>query len=308
MGPPEPSTSGNTQSCKDNRQVRRWRLTLDGSEKITLGGSDTGFSPAGGRSSQELILDARKNRADDGLGKFALIKVNIKDSISRVICHGIMYITSLEMLRDECHDAEKWVANRWSRPVGSQPPLRPFKERHHVQEVYASEPEEMPDGEPAEAVEALYRPSWRRREGSSPDVGNVDEIPEMPVEKQSPGQDKSGGVMLCGPSKPIYASSNCMLAINARKIAVQITLEAGGPELIEQLGLKMTPSTTTVQAAGGTKHKIKATIKYANKERYLALYVCPSLQQSLYIGIDFWRKFGLAPSIVGVEALDQVES
>ncbi|KAL7726517.1 hypothetical protein ACLKA6_001139 [Drosophila palustris] len=85
-----------------------------------------------------------------------VIKVNIKDSISRVIYP--MHITSLEMLRDECHDAEKWVANRWSRPVGSQPPLRPFKERHQVQEVYASEPEGMPDEEPAEAVEALYRP------------------------------------------------------------------------------------------------------------------------------------------------------
>ncbi|KAM8718270.1 hypothetical protein ACLKA7_000972 [Drosophila subpalustris] len=34
-----------------------------------------------------------------------VIKVNIKDSISRVIYP--MYITSLEMLRDECHDAEK---------------------------------------------------------------------------------------------------------------------------------------------------------------------------------------------------------
>ncbi|KAL7726516.1 hypothetical protein ACLKA6_001138 [Drosophila palustris] len=89
-------------------------------------------------------------------------------------------------------------------------------------------------------------------------------------------------------------------------------LDTGGPELIEQLGLKMTPSTTTVQAAGGTQRriigKINTTIKFANKERFLTLYVCPSLQQSLYLGIDFCRKFGLASSIVGVEALDQVES
>ncbi|KAL7723691.1 hypothetical protein ACLKA6_014925 [Drosophila palustris] len=89
-------------------------------------------------------------------------------------------------------------------------------------------------------------------------------------------------------------------------------LGTGGPELIEQLGLKMTPSTTTVQAAGGTIQKligkIQANFKYANKESYLTLYVCPFLLPSLYLGIDFWRKFGLAPSIVGVEALDQVES
>ncbi|KAL7731407.1 hypothetical protein ACLKA6_001429 [Drosophila palustris] len=503
-GPPEPNTSGRTQSWKDPGQVRRWNLTFDGSEKsmpvkefifrvehmqrvyqlpwaevirdfhLLVAGrardwfwmhARTGqmmdwpnlryslqkqFQTRKSSFEQEQELRERRQRPGESVDEYLqemlalrsrldthfpdrdlikVIKVNIKDSISRVIYP--MYITSLEMLRDECHDAEKWVANRWSRPVGSQPPLRPFKERHQVQEVYASEPEGMPDEEPAEAVEALYRPRPGGGEKAPPLVcwncaqgGHTFwecESP-MPVGKQSPGQDKSGGVMLCRPSNPIDTSSNCMLAISDKnkeqirilrsriiqkkethlkepkwsvrqpveerqaaydeararifnqnpteeqaqteitprvqrarsryrsrsrerrrvcdsvKMAVngdkrafaEIQLQgrrlvglldtgasvsllgAGGPELIEQLGLKMTPSTTTVQAAGGTQHriigKINATIKFDNKERFLTLYVCPSLQQSLYLGIDFWRKFGLAPSIVGVEALDQVES
>jgi len=89
-------------------------------------------------------------------------------------------------------------------------------------------------------------------------------------------------------------------------------LGAGGLELLEQLGLQMTPTTTTVQAAGGTRNKIvgkvDVLVQYAKMERSLTLYVCPSLQQHLYLGIDFWRKFGLAPNIVGVEAVDLVES
>jgi len=74
----------------------------------------------------------------------------------------------------------------------------------------------------------------------------------------------------------------------------------------------MTPSTTTVQAAGGTRHKIIGKLdvmaENAHTERSLTLYVYPSLQQPLYLGIDFWRKFKLAPHIVGVEAMDPVES
>ncbi|KAL7735177.1 hypothetical protein ACLKA6_014893 [Drosophila palustris] len=272
-----------------------------------------------------------------------VIKVNIKDSISRVIYP--MHITSLEMLRDECHDAEKWVANRWSRPVGSQPPLRPFKERHQVQEVYASEPEGMPDEEPAEAVEALYRPLPGGGEKAPPLVcWNCAQGGHTFWECESPNPTEEQAQTEITPrvqrARSRYRSrsrerrrvcDSVQMAVNGDKWAfAEIQLQgrllvglldtgasvsllgAGVPELIEQLGLKMTPSTTTVQAAGGTQHriigKINATIKFANKERFLTLYVCPSLQQSLYLGINFWRKFGLAPSIVGVEALDQVES
>lgn len=70
------------------------------------------------------------------------------------------------MLRDECHDAEKWVTNRWSRPPAGPPPMRPFRERHQVQEVCAPEPEEEPQEPPAEAVEALNPPRQSGTVGS----------------------------------------------------------------------------------------------------------------------------------------------
>lgn len=35
----------------------------------------------------------------------------------------------------------------------------------------------------------------------------------------------------------------------------------------------------------------------------MLLYLCPDLEQNLYLGIDFWRIFGLAPEIVGTDEI-----
>jgi len=115
-----------------------------------------------------LALRSRLDTPFSDRDLIKVIKVNIKDSISRVIYP--MYITNWEMLRDECyscHDAEKWVANRWSRPQTVPPPQRPFKERHQVQEAFVPEPERTPIDEPTEAVEALYRPRTNGGEKAS---------------------------------------------------------------------------------------------------------------------------------------------
>jgi len=79
---------------------------------------------------QEQELRERQQRSGEGIDAYVIemlalrsrlenhfldndlikvVKVNIKDSISRVIYP--MFITSWEMLRNECHDAEKWVTN-----------------------------------------------------------------------------------------------------------------------------------------------------------------------------------------------------
>ncbi|KAH8241152.1 hypothetical protein KR032_011455, partial [Drosophila birchii] len=34
-------------------------------------------------------------------------------------------------------------------------------------------------------------------------------------------------------------------------------------------------------------------------EKVLTFYVCPYLEQAMYLGIDFWRRFALAPDILG---------
>ncbi|KAM8718693.1 hypothetical protein ACLKA7_001412 [Drosophila subpalustris] len=82
------------------------------------------------------------------------IKINIRDGISRVIYP--MAISNLEKLRDECHEAERWLATRWTKPA--QPLLPPKVPRHHVQEAYVPVTEPNAEEEEGLSVEALYRP------------------------------------------------------------------------------------------------------------------------------------------------------
>lgn len=51
--------------------------------------------------------------------------------------------------------------------------------------------------------------------------------------------------------------------------------------------------------------KVNASIKYKDQQSYILLYLCPDLEQVLYLGIAFWRMFGLAPDIIGVAELDK---
>ncbi|KAH8351778.1 hypothetical protein KR084_012826, partial [Drosophila pseudotakahashii] len=79
------------------------------------------------------------------------IKVNIRDGISRIIYS--MWITNLEQLREECHEAERVLANRWSRTSGLQEHQRPPREKHQVHEAYVSQE----PNEDSEFVEAISR-------------------------------------------------------------------------------------------------------------------------------------------------------
>lgn len=67
---------------------------------------------------------------------------------------------------------------------------------------------------------------------------------------------------------------------------------------------------TSVHTADGAAQAVlgfvDVEIKYSNKSRKIRLYVVPSLSQELYLGIDFWREFGLAP--VMIEELRTVDN
>jgi len=67
-----------------------------------------------------------------------------------------------------------------------------------------------------------------------------------------------------------------------------------------------------MKSALGTQHgvvgKIQHSISYNGLKKRLPILLCPSLKQKLYLCIDFWRKFELAPEVVGVESVHQVES
>lgn len=79
-------------------------------------------------------------------------------------------------------------------------------------------------------------------------------------------------------------------------------------ELVEELGIPIIPLSSCVTTASGQSHRIlgKTTIYtgYKNMKKEITLFLCPGLEQRLYLGIDFWRMFGLAPDIIGVAEID----
>jgi len=89
-------------------------------------------------------------------------------------------------------------------------------------------------------------------------------------------------------------------------------LGEGFLETVERLGLRLWRSKSIMKSAGGTQHrvegKIQPSISYNGLTHRLPILLCPSLKKKLYLGIDFWRKFELAPKVVGVKPLHQVES
>ena len=44
--------------------------------------------------------------------------------------------------------------------------------------------------------------------------------------------------------------------------------------------------------------KVTLSVQYKNVQKEILFYLCPYLQQELYLGIDFWYSFELAPDVV----------
>lgn len=66
--------------------------------------------------------------------------------------------------------------------------------------------------------------------------------------------------------------------------------------------LKIKPISTSVRTADGAQQNVigyaDVPITFNNKTNLVRLYLIPSLSQELYLGIDFWKCFGIAPSII----------
>lgn len=82
----------------------------------------------------------------------------------------------------------------------------------------------------------------------------------------------------------------------------------GCRELIENLNCSFKEIYSNVRTAGGGEHRIlgKVTLDvvYKGMKRNLDLYLCPDLDQELYLGIDFWKIYQLAPDIIKVDGID----
>lgn len=53
--------------------------------------------------------------------------------------------------------------------------------------------------------------------------------------------------------------------------------------------------------------KLKLMVEYGNQEKFLEIFIVPSLQQELYLGIDFWRIFGIFPKELQIAELNLKE-
>ncbi|KAM8701527.1 hypothetical protein ACLKA7_012110 [Drosophila subpalustris] len=93
-------------------------------------------------------------------------------------------------------------------------------------------------------------------------------------------------------------------------------LGRGCRELAEELNLPVKPYVSTVRTASGEDRSIigrlVVAVEYKGEVKEVVLYLCPYLEQTAYLGIDFWRIFGIAPDVVGsevpvVEAIDETQ-
>lgn len=85
-------------------------------------------------------------------------------------------------------------------------------------------------------------------------------------------------------------------------------LGKGCRELLGQLEMSFIPIFSQARTAAGQVHTILGNVnlkvQYKDKIEEMDFYLCPELEQQLYLGIDFWRLFGLAPEIIEVNELD----
>ena len=76
-------------------------------------------------------------------------------------------------------------------------------------------------------------------------------------------------------------------------------------ENVEKLGLEVRRHFSSVKTAGGENFtivgRVQVKVQYNGVEKELEFYLCPYLQQEMYLGINFWRLFNLAPEIIGPE-------
>lgn len=71
------------------------------------------------------------------------------------------------------------------------------------------------------------------------------------------------------------------------------------------------PIKATASTADGSSQRIigkfKLNVEYRSEEKSLDLYIVPSLQQELYLGMDFWRLFGIFPKELEIAELNSKE-
>lgn len=81
-------------------------------------------------------------------------------------------------------------------------------------------------------------------------------------------------------------------------------------ELISSLGIKIKQLKSYIQTADGTANPVTGhvflPITYMNKTEILKFCIVPSLKSEIYLGINFWKKFNVAPDVIS-EVTDDIK-
>ena len=85
-------------------------------------------------------------------------------------------------------------------------------------------------------------------------------------------------------------------------------LGEGGEEFLAKNNFQYVRLNHNIKTADGMKQpivgKILAKVSYKGVTKEIHLYIVPSLQQQLYLGINFWREFNIAPNLLSEISLD----
>lgn len=82
-------------------------------------------------------------------------------------------------------------------------------------------------------------------------------------------------------------------------------------ELVKEYELEVYLYKAGIRTADGKSKaivgKVTVEVSFKNQKDSITLFLVPSLEQSLYLGIDFWRKFKIAPNIVSSDSFTETE-
>ncbi|KAH8303053.1 hypothetical protein KR059_010889, partial [Drosophila kikkawai] len=86
-------------------------------------------------------------------------------------------------------------------------------------------------------------------------------------------------------------------------------LGRGCRELLETLDITWKPYYAQVKTANGATQsilgKVSIPMTYRNVTVMMDLFLCPSLEQELYLGVDFWKSFQIAPEVFELESIQE---
>lgn len=78
-------------------------------------------------------------------------------------------------------------------------------------------------------------------------------------------------------------------------------------EVVMDLGAEIINIFSKVSTASGQQYRILGKcvleVEYNGNRQNIIFYLCPDLEQKMYLGIDFWRAFKIAPQIVPVSEI-----